>query len=178
MSSKTTKTWPVSTPPNTPGGESKAHNLLLISFLFFTLLASPIGFQGWWYCVFEILFVPVYKAALTLLSALPFISLLSLGLGKILKSWLSASIVLASLSQLSLGGLQHTHQQLCDQCVFCRTNPQKQILTANKQCKTSLKQDDIHISVNQFSECVQNGKEVFLLQCVFITFLSRGGVLI
>ncbi len=27
MSSKKTKTWPVSTPPNTPGGESKTHDL-------------------------------------------------------------------------------------------------------------------------------------------------------
>lgn len=30
MSSKTTKTWPVSTPLSTPGGESKSQTLLLL----------------------------------------------------------------------------------------------------------------------------------------------------
>lgn len=29
MSSKRTKTWPVSTPPNTPGGESKTRLIVL-----------------------------------------------------------------------------------------------------------------------------------------------------
>lgn len=40
MSSKKTKTWPVSTPPNTPGGESKSLFFCCVCLSFFCLFNS------------------------------------------------------------------------------------------------------------------------------------------